>query len=355
MRQAVLCVNLGTPDSPDSSDVKRYLKEFLLDPYVIDIPWLWRQCLVRGAIIPGRYQESAKSYERIWEGEGSPLLVHTQAFVKGLKSQLDPSIPIEFAMRYQNPSIKSVLQKLEPLKIDRLILFPLFPQFAKATTGSIINKVSTLLNQWKTPAKLSVIEEFASNSALVETFCHNAPNMDQYDHVIFSFHGLPLRQLMKSDRLKRCLASPSCCENRPLKDNCYRAHCFATARAIAHRLELTPEQMTITFQSRLGKEEWLKPYTSEVIQKLALEGNKKVLIFSPSFTTDCLETLFEIGIEGKALFLEKGGEVLDLVPSLNDHPIWIEGAQKLIEAKLKEPLMSLQSASHFYYAHEGGN
>ncbi|MCF7806180.1 MAG: ferrochelatase [Simkaniaceae bacterium] len=331
IQTAILLVNLGSPDSPNPGDVKKYLMEFLLDPDVIDAPWLIRQFLVRRVIIPRRYLESARSYQKIWTQEGSPLVSTMRQLTGYLKEKMEGDALVEFAMRYQNPSIDSVLDQFKEQGIEHLIVLPMFPQYADATTGSIYKKITNRISTWNRPPKLNFIEQFCSFPQMIDVFVENGAAAKEYDHVLFSFHGLPEKQLKMGDSCKRCLNQPNCCENRPLKENCYRAHCLVTGKAIAERLHLSDDQMTIAFQSRLGKDKWLEPYASEEIVKLARSGVKSLLVFSPSFTCDCLETLFEINIEYKALFQKHGGERLDLVESLNCHPHWIKGLEEMLK------------------------
>lgn len=329
----VLLINLGTPDSPSKKDVKRYLSEFLTDKRVIDIPWLFRQLLVRCKIIPSRYQTSATTYSTIWTSVGSPLLVYGKKVQENLQKSLGNQFRVELSMRYQNPSIKKGLENLRKEGIDNIIIFPLFPQYASATTGSIHEKVMDVIKNWNVIPTLRFIQQFATHPAYIDAILATAKKYDisSYDHVIFSYHGLPERQLKKADLQNWCLRQSNCCQ-KPCKENqtCYAANCFATTGELVKHLKLIPDQYTISFQSRLGKEAWTRPNTSEIIEKLAALGKKKVLVFCPSFVCDCLETLYEIKIEYGELFKEKGGEKLDLVYGLNDHPEWIEALRTII-------------------------
>ena len=339
MKTAILLVNLGSPDSPQPKDVKRYLKEFLLDPKVVDSPWLLRQMLVRGVIVPNRYLDSAASYSQVWTDEGSPLLSYTKDVVQELQNRFGPSVKIDFAMRYRNPSLSSILKQYEKEGIENLLVLPMFPQFAEATTGSIRDMIAKLLSRWKNPPWLRVIPHFANLAGMLDAFAEHGKNAKEYDHVLLSFHGLPQKQLIKSDKkTAQCLSSPNCCEQRDLKDNCYRSHCLATAKGIVERLDLSSDQYSISFQSRLGKQEWLKPYTSDVIHSLLEKGVKKLLVFSPSFVCDCLETLYEIDIEYRHLFMEAGGEKFDLVPGLNHDPKWIDALEVLLKQEIEDLL-----------------
>jgi len=330
-RTGVLLVNLGTPDSQSPQDVKKYLTQFLTDGRVIDIPWFKRQILVRGIIVPKRYKESAKNYARIWTENGSPLLHYGNRAQKLLQDKLGEQFQVELGMRYQNPSIESALQKLEGC--HELIIVPLFPQYASATTGSMHQEVMRVISQWTTIPEIQFINSYPTHAKMIEAFaCRGKEHpVEQYDHVIFSFHGLPEKHLRKADRNNHCLNQKNCCATLSEKNQlCYSAQCHATGQAIANQLNLPQEGYTICYQSRLGKDPWIKPYASDVLDTLAKEGKKKVLVFSPAFVCDCLETIDEIGNEYRQEFLSKGGESLDLVEGLNDHPLWIEALYDLV-------------------------
>lgn len=319
----MLIINLGTPRSPSIKDVKAYLHEFLLDPRVIDIPRWKREFLVRLLIVPSRVKQTANSYEKIWMKQGSPLLFWGETLKEKLQSSLGDEFFVELAMRYQSPSIQ---QKLETLKgCGHLIIVPLFPQYASATTGSIFEAVMKELSTWNTQPTLNMLSSYPTDAKMIGAFAERARkvNYQEYEHILFSFHGLPIRHLIKSDICNKCQTVKDCCA-QGLNPKCYAAECFMTAHAIAKALNLSQEKFKVTFQSRLGKEPWLEPSTQDVVKQMAKEGIKKVLIFSPSFVADCLETLFEIAEELKSEFCHLGGETLNLVPSLNDHPLWIE-------------------------------
>lgn len=329
----VLLVNLGTPNSPKPKDVYRYLIEFLTDSRVIDMPWFQRQLLVRGLIVPTRYKQSAKAYANIWTKEGSPLMVYGNQVKEALQDSLGDSYKVELAMRYQEPSIKKTLDGLLKQQIQYLIVVPLFPQYASATTGSVLQCVQENLSQYQVIPKVTLIDQFFDHPKMIAAFCEMAKNHDigSYDHVLFSFHGLPERHLKKADRNDYCRYNKSCC-NEPCSKNisCYAAQCYGTANAIAKKLNLPQDHYGVSFQSRLGKDPWLKPYTSEVIANLAKCGKKRVLVFCPSFVCDCLETIYEIGVEYSEEFKHAGGEQLDLVPGLNAHPQWIDALKHIV-------------------------
>lgn len=330
----VLLVNLGTPDTPLPGDVRRYLIEFLTDGRVIDSPWLPRQLLVRGVIVPKRYRQSSEAYRTIWTPEGSPLKVYGKRVEKLLQEKLGDEFLVALAMRYRYPSIEAGIDLLLKADVCEIIVVPLFPQYASATTGSIYEKVMDTLSKKLAIPKLTFIDNFATHPGMIKAFCSQARTLpiDSYDHILFSFHGLPQRQLIMADEKKCCQRSKECCQVMS-KDNakCYAAQCHATAYAIADELKLSKNRYSLAFQSRLGKEPWIEPYTSEVIIDKAKSGTKKMLVFCPSFVCDCLETTSEIGDEYGKEFVAHGGENLDLVPGLNDHPEWIEALASIVK------------------------
>ena len=328
IRKGVLLVNLGTPKSPEPKDVKEYLLEFLTDGRVIDLPYLQRQLLVRGIIVPKRYKESAATYKRIWWDQ-SPLMFYSKVLQEQIEHRLDESYQVELAMRYQEPSIPKALKRLKG--VDQLLIFPLFPQYASATTGSIFEKVMQEIKGWLSFPELHFKRSFPTWNPMVEVFAENCKKTKGWQHLIFSFHGLPERQLQKADLKNACLKQNCCEKNACTSAQCYGAQCYATAKAIASRLEITKEQFSISFQSRLGKEKWIEPYTVDTVQKLAKKGVEHLAVCCPSFVADCVETLDEIAIELKKEFIASGGKTLTLVPSLNDHPIWIEGLVQMIK------------------------
>lgn len=333
-KKGVLLVNLGTPDAPTRGAVYRYLQQFLLDPRVIDYPWLPRNLLVRGIIAPFRSGSSAKLYKQLWTPEGSPLKVYGERVAQGVQEILGEEYVVELAMRYQQPSIDSALERLIRQQVSEITVFPMFPQYASATTGSVHAEVMRLLGQKDSIPEIRMINSYYDYQPMIDIFADNARqfDLDSYDHILFSYHGLPQRQLRKADDFGHCLQSPNCCRTiGPINQFCYSAQCHATTRAIADRLSLTPEQYTTTFQSRLGPEAWVQPYTSTVIEQQAEQGAKRLLVFSPAFVADCLETIIEIGHEYQEEFEELGGEKVDLVPSLNDDPRWIQAITDLVK------------------------
>lgn len=331
-KTGVLLVNLGTPNSPKPADVFRYLNEFLTDERVIDLPWLKRQCLVRGVIVPTRYRQSAQLYQKIWTDKGSPLLIHGEAVQTKLQEALGDDYHVALAMRYQNPSIPSVLSALEKARLDELIILPLFPQYASATTGSVHQKVMESIKEWNVIPKLTFIDSFYDHPEFISALCERAANyeLQSYDHILFSFHGLPERQIRKADSRGECLTENCCQRECGSNRNCYKGQCYGTARAMARQLGLRDDSYTICFQSRLGKEPWLEPYTQEVIREYAAKGLQRMLVFCPAFVCDCLETTCEIAYEYAHEFKTLGGKELQLVEGLNDHPAWIAALKQMI-------------------------
>ncbi|MFC6103361.1 ferrochelatase [Olivibacter domesticus] len=342
-KKGVLLINLGTPDSPKVSDVRKYLDEFLMDGRVIDIGTIQRNLLVRGAIVPFRSPKTAKLYNEIWDKEkGSPLLYISELQADLLRKELGSDYQVELAMRYQKPSIEEALQRLKLALVDSIQIIPLFPQYASASTGSVIEKVMKLMATWHAFPRISIINQFYDNELMIEAFADNAQEKEpeKYDHVLFSFHGLPVRQLKNVDNSgKHGCAAPSCCAQITTSNKfCYAAQCYETARLIAAKIQVNKEKYTVCFQSRLGKDPWVQPYTSDVLVDLAKKGVKRLLVLCPAFVADCLETLYEVTEEYGQEFKKLGGEHVELVPSLNDHPKWIEALKQMVLANEMESL-----------------
>jgi ferrochelatase len=334
-KKAVLLVNLGTPDSPSTADVRTYLNEFLMDPRVIDINPISRALLVRGIITPFRAPKSAKLYQAIWDDKtGSPLMHYSLLQQKALQQRLGDDYIVELAMRYQNPTIEAALKRLKDALVDSIQVIALFPQYASASTGSVYDKVMELLLQWPTKPNISFVNSFHDNEGMIATFANNASKYkpETYDHVLFSFHGLPQRQLIKADHThQHCLKANDCCQTiTDVNKFCYSAQSHHTAKLIAEKLNIPKEKYTICFQSRLGNDPWVQPYTSEIVAKLAREGEKSLLVFCPAFVADCLETVYEVTTEYGDEFKALGGEKVQLVESLNDSPIWIDALEKMV-------------------------
>ncbi|GAC1346448.1 MAG: ferrochelatase [Myxococcales bacterium] len=331
----ILILNLGTPEAPQAGPVRRYLREFLSDPRVLDIHPVARKLLLEGVILPLRPAKSAAAYRQVWTAEGSPLLVNGRALVEGLRSSLGPGVVVELGMRYGAPSIASALERLAAARVDRLVVAPLYPQYSSAATGSSLEEVYRLVGARDVVPPVAVVPPFYDDPGFIEAFARvGAPVIarEQADHVLFSFHGLPERQVRRTDPTgAHCLASASCCDRIvDANRDCYRAQCFATARALAARLGLAAGGSTVCFQSRLGRTPWIKPYTDLLLPELAAQGKKRLAVFCPAFVADCLETLEEIGIRARAQWLGLGGTSLALVPSLNATPAWVEALSALL-------------------------
>jgi ferrochelatase len=333
LKTGVLLVNLGTPDSPSTADVRKYLREFLSDPRVIDISPAGRFMLVNFIIAPFRSPKSARLYSHIWRGDGvSPLLHYSILQQQSLQKMLGSDFQVEMAMRYQQPSIESALDKMKRSDISNIIVFPLFPQYASASTGSVNEKVMDIISKWEVIPEVKFIGSFANDDGFIQAFasCGRKYNHAAYDHILFSIHGLPERQILKADENHHCLKNGCCSSLNEKNFHCYRAQCHSTARLISEELNIPEEKYTICFQSRLGRDPWIKPYSDMVIKERAKMGDKKLLIFAPAFVSDCLETLYEIRVEYDELFRKSGGEKADMVESLNDSPRWIEAMRDLI-------------------------
>ena len=333
MKTGILLVNLGTPDSPSTKDVRKYLREFLMDRRVIDIPVFSRWLLVNLVIAPFRSPRSAKLYSKIWRTDGvSPLLYYSLRQKEALQQLLGNEYQVELAMRYQSPSIESALGKFRKPHFKKIKIFPLFPQYASASTGSVVEKVMTIISKWQVIPEIEIIGSFCNDENFIKAFaeCGKKFNHAAYDHVLFSFHGLPERQIKKADSNDHCLKENCCSSLNEKNAFCYRAQCHSTARLIAEELNIPEEKYAICFQSRLGKNPWIKPYSDVVIAERAKAGDKKLLIFAPAFVSDCLETLYEIRIEYDELFKKYGGEKVDMIESLNDSPLWIDAMKRIL-------------------------
>lgn len=335
MKKAVLLVNLGTPDSPSVSDVRKYLTEFLNDPRVIDINAAGRFMLVNGIIVPFRAPKSAKLYQHIWTSNGSPLTIHTKNLADKVQKALGNDYMVEWAMRYQNPSLKSVLNRIREKKPSELIILPLYPQYASSSTGSTAEHILKELAGWEVIPSIKIINKFYDNPHYITALIKSAEGYDlnAYDHIIFSYHGLPERQIKKAAAHygDNSCHFGNCCDLITEKNQyCYRANCFETTRQLVKHLNIPNGKYTSTFQSRLD-DAWLKPYSDKVIEDLAKLGAKKLLVFSPAFVADCLETIHEIGTEYNDIFKEHGGESVTLVKSLNDNDFWVEAVKEIIK------------------------
>lgn len=328
-RPGLLLTNLGTPDEPSTPAVRRYLREFLSDPRVLDIPGPVRAMLVNGIIAPLRGPKSAEAYRTVWTEAGSPLLAISLQLRDALRRELD-GLPIELGMRYGNPSLASALDALLEAGCDRIVLMPLYPQYASSSTGSTVEAVYRLAGErWNTPS-LEVVPAFYDAPWFLDPqaeLVRERRESAKTEHVLFSYHGLPERHCRKSDPTgAHCLANENCCASLvDANRHCYRAQCMASTRGLAERLGLGPDDHTVAFQSRLGRDPWIRPFTDEVVVDLAKRGVKRLLVACPSFTVDCLETIEEIGDRAREDFEQAGGEHLELVPCLNADPRWVRG------------------------------
>ena len=333
-KTGILLVNVGTPDSPETRDVRRYLTEFLNDKYVIDIPWFVRKLLVNGIIVPFRAKKSSELYKKIWTAKGSPIAVYSEELENRLYKRFNGVAEVKLAMRYQNPSIRSVLDGWRSNYIERIVLLPLFPQFASSTSLTAIEKVKHELKRWSRPPQLTVINDFFDHPDFINAFVQNTIDCspDKYDHVLYSFHGLPNRHIRKIHpgiEVKECECDK---EFKSEHRNCYRNACYQTARLIHQGLGRVPEY-SVAFQSRLNKD-WMTPFTDETVKELAKQGIRRLLVVCPAFVTDCLETIHEIEEEVQEEFKLAGGEYLHLVPSLNATDHWINAISSIVQEVL---------------------
>jgi ferrochelatase len=338
----LLLINLGTPAAPTPPAVRRYLRQFLGDPRVLDMNRVGRTLLLEGVILPFRPRRSAHAYRQIWDDErGSPLLFHGRDLAREVSDRLGRGWVVELGMRYGQPSLASAVDRLLAAGVDRIVAMPLFPQYASSTTGSALEELYRVCALRVNVPPLSVVPAFHDHPGFLEAFADvAAPRLAAFapDHVLFSFHGLPERHLRAADPTHaHCLpvgaaTYGACCETITAANrHCYRAHCVATARGLAARLGLSENRTTISFQSRLGRVPWIRPYTDDVLAGLVAKGVKKLAVLCPAFVADCLETLEEIGIRAKATVAAAGGE-LELVPSLNATPRWVEAVVELARA-----------------------
>jgi protoporphyrin/coproporphyrin ferrochelatase len=339
MNNAVLLVNLGSPDSTAVGDVRRYLNEFLMDRRVIDVPWPLRRLIV-GMILIARPKESAHAYQSIWTKEGSPLIVTSRHVREKLQERFP--VPVELAMRYQNPSIADALRRLAAKKTDRTLLIPLFPHYAMSSYETAVVRVQQAARRIAPRMEIVVQPPYGDAPDYIAALAASARNHLEagYDHLLFSFHGVPERHLRRSDPTgKHCLAVPNCCETAsPAHATCYRAQCFKTVAAFAQAAQVPTGKFSVSFQSRLGRDPWLKPYTDQELAALPRRNVKKLLVICPAFVADCLETLEEIGIRGRKTFLDAGGEEFAQIPCLNEHPLWIAALEKMVRRFLGSPL-----------------
>jgi len=335
----VLLLNLGTPDSPEVSDVRRYLRQFLGDPRVLSMPAPLRWLLLNLVILPFRPRRSAAAYRSIWTENGSPLLCNSQTLAEASANKLGEGFRVEFAMRYGAPSVQRGIDALLASNPRRILVLPLFPQYASASTASAVAEVGRVLSSVERPPPVQVIGPFFDHPA----FCHAVASVARPvladfapDHVIMSFHGLPEQQVRALDPTgAHCLVEPDCCDApHAANRSCYRAQCFATARALRNALELEEANTSLVFQSRLGRTPWLEPDLVNVLPELFARGIKRPAVICPAFVADNLETVEEVGIRARTQWSELGGDALCLVPSVNADPTWVAGVTQLVEEAL---------------------
>lgn len=332
-KQAALLINLGSPDSTHVADVRRYLDEFLSDPRVIDDAFA-RKVVLPLIILNTRPKKSAAAYASVWTAGGSPLIVTSREQQRLLGEQVD--VPVSLAMRYGKPSIDSVLGGLIEDGLEDLFIVPLYPQYAMSSYETVVVRCWEVIKARKPGLRVRVLEPFYQDPEYIEALATSArPHLDApFDTLLFSFHGVPERHLRLGDSSRaHCLCVPDCCHQpSPAHATCYRHQCVRTAELLAAKLGLHRDQYLISYQSRLGRDPWLQPYTDETLERLAREGKKRVVVITPAFVTDCLETLEEIAEEGKETFLHAGGSEFRLIPCLNTHPDWIAWLSRRIRA-----------------------
>lgn len=328
MKRGIILMNLGSPDSTEVKDLRRYLNEFLMDERVIDYPFLFRLMLVRGIIVPFRAAKSAEAYKKIWTKEGSPLIVLTKELQKSLQQNV--SEPVEVAMRYGNPSMAyayDTLLKKNP-DMEEVILVPMYPHYAMSSYETAVEYAKEIHRKRKYSFKITFIKPFYNEPDYINALAESIkPFLQQdFDHILFSYHGVPERHIFKGDITgQHCLKVENCCAvDSPAHKQCYRHQCLKTTNLVAQKLNLPSEKFSYSFQSRLGRAEWLKPYTAMRLEEIPKEGIKKLLVVCPAFVSDCLETLEEIAETGKENFLHAGGESFTMIPCLNVHPLWVQ-------------------------------
>ncbi|HWK52742.1 MAG TPA: ferrochelatase [Hyphomicrobiales bacterium] len=333
-QRAVLLVNLGSPDQPDTAAVRRYLDQFLMDPYVIQLPWLLRRLIVSLLVLPTRPARSAHAYQSIWSERGSPLIALSQDLLHAVQAK--STLPVGLAMRYGNPSIESELCQLAALPdVQEILYVPLYPHYAESTVLTSVKEAERVIVAHDLPIKLTVLPPFYAEPDYIAALAQSAqPWLEQpFDHVLFSNHGIPEQHVTQADPTgSHCLKSADCCQvPSPAHATCYRHQVLRTVEELVTVLGLRQDQYSVSFQSRLGRAKWLEPATDTTLRELATRGVKKLLVLCPSFVTDCLETLEEIEIQGNRTFIEAGGESLTLIPCLNSHPAWVETLVRWVE------------------------
>jgi ferrochelatase len=323
----LLLINLGTPESTSKKDVKKYLGEFLMDERVIDIDYWKRWLLIKGIVLNTRPAKSAEAYKKVWTEEGSPLMVHSVNLAKKVQEKLGSEIYVTIAMRYGNPSIANAIKELKEKGITKLVVLPLYPQHAMSSTETVVEKVKEEVKKQNAQWKMNIIPAFYDEPRYITNLCDSIEkeiNVGDYDKIVFSYHGIPERQVIKTDTTKsHCKIDGSCCNTpSPAHKTCYRHQAFETTKSVVKHLNWSEDMAINTFQSRLGRAEWLKPYNALTLAELPKQGVKKIAVIMPAFVADCLETLEEMRMEGKEIFLGAGGERFDVVTCLNDDDNW---------------------------------
>ncbi|RYG05577.1 MAG: ferrochelatase [Chitinophagaceae bacterium] len=327
-KRGIMLMNLGSPDSTEVKDVQRYLNEFLMDKRVIDYPWLLRKILIEMIITPKRAPRSAEAYKSVWLPEGSPLIVLSKQLRDFLQENFEE--PVELSMRYGNPHPEVAYENLMKRNpgLEEVIAIPLYPHYAMSSFETAVEYAKEVHRKNKYPFKLTFIKPFYSQEDYIHALAKSMEPFlqEEYDQILFSYHSIPRRHITKGDVTgTHCLKVENCCEvNSPAHAQCYRHQCLRTTKLVMEALNIPKEKYSVSFQSRLGREEWLKPYTALKLSELPSTGIKKLVVVCPSFVSDCLETLEEIAVEGKELFLHAGGEKFTLIPCLNTHPLLIE-------------------------------
>lgn len=336
----VLLINLGSPDSTAVGDVRTYLREFLMDGRVLDAPWPIRWAVVHLAILPFRPKQSAHAYQEIWSPEGSPLVVTSRNVARALQEKLGSEIPVELAMRYRNPSIGDAIRKLKARGVTRLLVLPLFPHYAMSSFETAAVRARELANRIAPEMSVTVMPPYYEHPEYVSALVESArPHLEEgFDHLLFSFHGIPERHLRKGDPTRcHCLKAPDCCNvPSPAHATCYKAQCLATVRAFVAKAGIPDGKYSVSFQSRLGRDPWLQPYTDKELERFGNEGKGKMLVICPAFVSDCLETLEEIAMQGKETFLEAGGREFGMIPCMNEHPRWVAALEHMVRDALHD-------------------